>query len=62
VSDGADPTSPPLTSPLDERQGRKLSSITLSEEERSRLIDSIDRQLAELEGRAAGTAAADGGG
>ena len=52
MSDGADPTSPPPTDPASsERERHRPSSITLSEAERRRFIESIDRQMAEIEER-----------
>jgi hypothetical protein len=52
VSDGADPTSPQLAgSPELERERPKLSSITLTEKERTRIVESIDRQIAEIDSR-----------
>jgi hypothetical protein len=47
MSDVDEPVQPPFTAPGGSR--RRPSDITLSEQERAQFIDSIDRQLADLE-------------
>jgi hypothetical protein len=52
VSDGAEPTSPPPTDPsTSERERPRPSSITLSDADRQRFIESIDQQIADIEDR-----------
>jgi len=55
VSDAADPTPPlPPDPPSRVWEHRKLSNITLSKQERDRLLESIDRQIAEIDDRSSG--------
>jgi hypothetical protein len=52
VSDGADPTSPPPTAPsTSERERPRTPGVTLSDAERRQFIESINRQIAEIEER-----------